>query len=115
MTATRSPFKGDIEITQRDDMTGGDLVVHGSVKVMVNGSETDIMTLFPTVYSHTQAEAENIWSINHNLGTVRPSVQLMNSDGAPMIGRVAYDTATENTILIYFAVPASGTAVVVKN
>jgi hypothetical protein len=58
-------------------------------------------------YIHTQNQASNTWSIQHNLNKY-PSVTVVDSAGTVVIGGVQY--IDENYIICTFSHPFSGTA-----
>lgn len=48
-------------------------------------------------YTHTQAQASNVWTINHNLG-FNPTAVIMDSAGTNCEGSFAYPTVNQMTI-----------------
>tara|TARA_R110000868_G_scaffold74293_6_gene214783 strand:+ start:2883 stop:3173 length:291 start_codon:yes stop_codon:yes gene_type:complete len=58
-------------------------------------------------YTHTQAQAANIWTITHNLG-FNPTAVIMDSAGTNCEGEFAFPTV--NTMTITFNSAFAGTA-----
>lgn len=58
-------------------------------------------------YSHTQASASDIWTINHNLG-YRPSAQTFNVGGIEVLGEVQH--ISSNQLTVTFNTAIAGTA-----
>lgn len=65
------------------------------------GSSTGI------AYTHLQAVAASVWTINHNLG-MRPAVTILDSGGMEVEADVMHTNA--NQTVIRFAIPISGVA-----
>jgi hypothetical protein len=62
----------------------------------------------PLSYHHRQDAASAAWNIVHNLGFRPAGVQVVDSDGNPVTGVVAYPDL--NTTLITFSTPVAGVA-----
>jgi hypothetical protein len=58
-------------------------------------------------YTHTQGTPETVWTISHNLNK-RPSVSIVTSFGAAVVGEINY--IDNNNLTITFADPFSGKA-----
>jgi hypothetical protein len=78
----------------------GAIVIQGPQGV--KGDEGEAPT-----YTHTQAQASNIWTINHNLG-FRPDVAILNAGQMEVDGAITH--ISENITVIYFSSAMTGTA-----
>lgn len=58
-------------------------------------------------YRHVQNTAATIWTINHGLGK-RPSVDVTDSANTKMYAKIEWPD--ENTVVLTFSMPVSGTA-----
>lgn len=58
----------------------------------------------------TQVIAALEWLVPHNLNTVYPDVRIYEADGTEVIGDP--QAVDPNNLIIYFAVPIAGTAVI---
>jgi len=61
-------------------------------------------------YSHTQNTAATVWTIPHNLGFQRVSVEVIDNAGNFVIPEIEY--ASANIVILTFANPVQGVAVV---
>lgn len=61
-------------------------------------------------YTHTQVNASHVWLLTHNLGYRPGGVQVTDADGISTEPLVSH--LTENVLMLTFAGPVSGTAVV---
>tara|TARA_R110002012_G_scaffold316329_1_gene531148 strand:- start:540 stop:911 length:372 start_codon:yes stop_codon:yes gene_type:complete len=99
----KSEFREDVEVKKKViDSTGS------------SGDNGDILTttgdaikwvdpaVAPATYTHTQAGASTTWTINHNLNK-KPSVTLVTSTEAVIIGDVFYNSDDQLTVTISHA------------
>lgn len=70
-------------------------------------NNTSIVATYNSNYTHMQGTPESLWVISHNLNK-RPSVSVVASFGAAVVGEVNY--IDDNTVTITFADPFSGKA-----
>lgn len=70
-------------------------------------NNTSIVATYNSNYTHMQGTPESLWVISHNLNK-RPSVSVVASFGAAVVGEVNY--IDNNTVTITFADPFSGKA-----
>lgn len=66
-----------------------------------------IVATYNSSYTHTQGLPESIWTVTHNLNK-RPSVSIVTSFGAAVVGEINY--IDNNNLTITFADPFSGKA-----
>lgn len=59
-------------------------------------------------YTHTQASASALWTVNHNLG-YRPSVNVLSVGGRLMVADVLH--VSSNQVTVSFDQPTAGLAV----
>jgi ribosomal protein L2 len=66
-------------------------------------------------YKHTQSTPATVWTINHNLGTQAPIVDVFYNDGGQMTKVLPSNiqVVNSNTVTLTFSTPISGTAEVV--
>ena len=100
---TKSEFREDVEVKKKVIDSNGS-----------SGSAGDILTttgdaiawvdpaVAPATYTHTQASASTTWTINHNLNR-KPSVTLVTSTEAVIIGDVFYNSDIQLTVTISHA------------
>ena len=70
-------------------------------------NNTAIVATYNSSYTHVQGTPESLWTITHNLNK-RPSVSVVASFGAAVVGEVNY--IDNSTLTITFADPFSGKA-----
>lgn len=58
-------------------------------------------------YTHTQAVASSVWTINHNLG-FRPAITLLTDGGAVIDAEIGH--ASDNAAVVTLSQPLAGTA-----
>jgi len=63
-------------------------------------------------YYHSQFDASAEWAIPHNLGDYRPTVLVLDPNGAVITPDIDYAEATVNEIVLRFAKPRTGTAII---
>ena len=78
-----------------------------TVVVSAPGPQGNAAQIF---YTHTQAVASSVWTINHNLGG-QPTAVVLDSAGTQCEGTFSYPTI--NQMIITFTAPFTGTAYVI--
>jgi len=63
------------------------------------------------VYVHRQEEPSCVWRVKHNLGSLRPLIELFDFNGNKIGYGVNRSTQTFDYCEITFAVPMNGTAI----
>ena len=64
------------------------------------------------VYVHRQTEPNSVWSVKHNLGSLRPLIETYDSTGNRIGHGVNRQTQTLAFCEIVFAIPVAGTAII---
>lgn len=77
------------------------------VRVTAPGPQGNAAQVF---YTHTQAVASSVWTINHNLGG-EPTAVVLDSAGTQCEGTFSYPS--RNTMVITFTAAFTGTAYVI--
>ena len=98
----------DVKTLLREDVSVDKKIIDSTGS---SGDDGDILTttgtsvkwvdpaVAPATYTHTQSSASTTWTINHNLNK-KPSVTLVTSTEAVIIGDVFYNSDNQLTVTI---------------
>ena len=96
----KSEFREDVEVKKNVVDSSGSSGTAGDV---LTTTGTTIAWVSPTIasstYIHTQAGADTTWTVNHNLNRY-PSVTLVTSTEAVIIGDIFYNSANQLTVTL---------------
>jgi len=99
----KSQFREDVEVKKNVVDSSGS---SGSAGDVLTTTGTTIAWVNPTIasstYTHTQAQSEAVWTITHNLHR-KPSVTIVTSTEAVVIGDVFYTSDDRLTVTLSYA------------